>query len=78
MIKYIAWPILVDSDFRSRYLEVTNERIQPNPLINVEETYYMVGTSRATEQNLTLLQSEFPDLLVGNAPLWSLKPETQL
>jgi len=50
--------------FKARYLELTGEGIQSNIAQNTQETHYLIGSSRLTQEVADQLSSEFP--LVSN------------
>ena len=73
MTLFIKMPILADNpvysfeDFKARYLELTGEKIQNDPLENDQETHYLVGSSRLTQEIADQLISEFPMVTIANA-----------
>lgn len=63
MTQFIKIPSKAPFDinaFKARYLELTGEKIQGNPLVNDVETHYLVGSSRLTQEIADKLTSEFP------------------
>lgn len=61
--------------FKARYLELTNESIQTQPLENEQGTHYLVGSSRLTQVIADQLKSEFPMVsITDNWPVgWTPK-----
>lgn len=57
MTTYIIWNIIDDAAFRPRYLEVTGEAIQTDPIQSAGGMQYMIGSSRITAEQLAVLQS---------------------
>lgn len=53
-------------DFKARYLELTGEKIQDNPLTNEQETHYLVGSSRLLQDKADQLVSDFPTVSISN------------
>lgn len=72
MTLFIKMPIAPDTpvysfeDFKARYLELTGEKIQDNPLENEQETHYLVGSWRLTQTIADQLVSEFPPVTIAN------------
>lgn len=72
MTLYLKMPIAPDTpvysfeDFKARYLELTGEKIQDSPLENEQETHYLVGSSRLTQEKADQLTSEFPPVTIVN------------
>jgi len=70
-------PVYTFEEFSARYLELTNEKIQVNPLTNVQETHYMVGSWRLTQEIADQLASEYPMVIIsarGVVPVgWATK-----
>ncbi|MGR3179848.1 MAG: hypothetical protein ACUZ8E_17550 [Candidatus Anammoxibacter sp.] len=67
MTIFIKMPIMNQSNpnytldgFKARYLELTNESIQTEPLENEQGTHYLVGSSRITQEVADQLKDEFP------------------
>ena len=71
--RYLKMPIAPNNsvylfeDFKARYLELTGENIQDAPLTNEQETHYMVGSSRLTQEDADTLASEFPMVNITNS-----------
>ena len=59
-------PVYSFEDFKARYLELTGEKIQDYPLVNEQETHYLVGSSRLTQEIADQLVSEFPPVTITN------------
>jgi len=54
----IRWPKKDDAKFRPAYLAVTGEHIQETPEESEDGLSYMVGTWRATDEQLTELKAD--------------------
>lgn len=73
---YLQMPIQPDNpvysfeDFKARYLELTAEKIQNTPLINEQETHYLVGSWRLTQETADQLSSEFPMVIISVKGVW--------
>lgn len=52
--------------FKARYLELTGEGIQKYPRTNTQETHYLVGSSRLTQEITDQLVSEFPMVQIAD------------
>ena len=83
MTLFIKMPIAPDNpvysfeDFKVRYLELTEESIQSTPLTNEQETHYLVGSSRLTQEISDQLTSEFPPVSIANTiPVGWITKET--
>ena len=63
-------PVYSFEDFKTRYLELTNERIQISPLVNTQETHYLVGSWRLTQTIADQLASEFPMVIISVKGVW--------
>lgn len=63
--------------FKMRYLELTGEAIQDVPLENIQETHYVVGSSRLSQAIADQLVLEFPAVTIGqDMPAgWTTKQE---
>lgn len=72
MTLYVQMPIAPNNpvysyeDFKARYLELTGEKVQDNPLVNLQQTHYLVGSSRLTQAIADQLVSEFPPVTITN------------
>lgn len=83
MTLFIQMPIAPDNpiydfdSFKARYLELTGEKVQDNPLTNEQETHYLVGSWRLTQTLADQLTTEFPMVTIVNAfPMgWVTKEE---
>lgn len=74
MTTYIQIP-QTEITFATRYLELTGETVQTTPLENMAQTHYLVGSSRVTQEQITTLEIEFPDIITTNEfpSLWVTK-----
>lgn len=76
MTQFIKMPITPDTpvysfeDFKTRYLELTDEKIQDSPLENEQSTHYLVGSSRLTQDIADQLTDEFPQVSIIN--IWPI------
>ncbi len=66
---YIKWPIAKDEQFRAKYHSITGEGIQTSPATNIEQTHYLVGSSRITQLQVFTLRALFPlsGIFFGNS-----------
>ncbi len=58
MTQFIQWLKKDDAKFRAAYLTKTGEKIQDKPAESEDGLSYMVGSWRATEQQLTELKAD--------------------
>ncbi len=55
---FIMWKIEDDAKFRVQYEAVTGETVAPSTQLNEAGTHYMLGTFRATDQEISDLLSD--------------------
>ena len=62
------------ADFKADYKATTGENIQNNPPINEEETHYLVGSSKLTQEQADGLVERNPSVTIGSYPVgWVTK-----
>lgn len=57
-MKYIKWSKKDSPSFEERYLEVTGEKVV-SPMINIDGSFYLIGSSRLVPTHIDTLQGEF-------------------
>jgi len=55
---FIMWSIADDAKFRVKYEQLTGETVAPSTQLNEAGTHYLLGTSRATDQEISDLLSD--------------------
>lgn len=63
---FIQWPVNIDETFRPAYLATTGESVGVLPQINSDETYYLIGSWRVTQEQIASLKVQFPDIIVSD------------
>ena len=63
---YIQTPTSGFDGFKDDYLEETGEAIQSTPLMNTEETHYLIGSSRITQDNFNALVEVHTDISISD------------
>lgn len=58
MSKFIMWPKTIDTEFRAAYLLEVGEKIQDTPLESNDGLSYMIGSSRATDGQVTTIKND--------------------
>jgi hypothetical protein len=71
--KFLVFPTnwSLESSFRETYFSLTGEAIQDSPPMDNTNSYYLVGSSRITEEQKELLTSTFPEMYISDVyPDW--------